>query len=101
MDTRTIQKQINTFIDNTVKRMNVERIILYGSALSDMTKAHDIDMVVIGDFPTDDPESFLYDEYTHIPRTIDFHVYGIPSRSRDIPPFLATAIREGKVIYSS
>lgn len=101
MDQKQIQRQVDVFVEKTTKRMNVQKIYLYGSALSNKAQPHDVDLIVVGHFPTDDPESFLYDLYTDIPRMLDFHVYGIDSNRSILSPFLEQAISEGSVIYSS
>lgn len=101
MVTQTIQKQIDTFITRLTKKMQVERVILYGSSIVPDTVSHDIDIIVIGKFPTKDPEGFLYDLYTDIPRTIDFHAYGVSSDKKHLSSFLLQAIQEGKTIFSS
>ncbi|MDP4011459.1 MAG: hypothetical protein Q8P72_04500 [Candidatus Roizmanbacteria bacterium] len=101
MDSKAIQKQIGEFIFRVNKEMKIEKIILYGSSLQKNVAPHDIDLIVVGNFPQEDTESFLYDLYTDIPRTIDFHVYGIHAKDKSVSPFLSQALSEGRVIYSS
>jgi hypothetical protein len=100
-DAQAVQKQIDTFVQRLQERMKVQKVLLYGSALQQGVQPHDIDMVVVGTFPQEDTEGFLYDIYTDIPRSIDFHVYGVSSEEKEISPFLQEAFDQGKVIYAS
>ena len=101
MHSKAIQKQIDEFVLKAKKEMKIEKILLYGSSLQKDAIPHDIDLIVIGTFPQEDTEGFLYDIYTNIPRNIDFHMYGIHSQKKSVSPFLRQAISEGKVVYSS
>lgn len=101
MDSKAIQKQIDEFVLRVRRKMPIEKIVQYGSSLQKNAVPHDIDLIIVGNFPQEDAESFLYDLYTDIPRTIDFHVYGIDAKNDSVSPFLNQALSEGKIIYKS
>ncbi|MCA9371910.1 hypothetical protein KC726_03350 [Candidatus Woesebacteria bacterium] len=99
MDKKQIKKQLDVFVKRAKKYPGVKKIILYGSAAKKGTHPYDLDLVVIGAFGSNSPESVLYDMYTDIPRTIDFHVYGALSE-QDLPIFIRSSLNESMVLFS-
>jgi predicted nucleotidyltransferase len=92
MKKSAFEKDIKKIIDIS-KNYNVEKIILFGSCVTDLKSAHDIDLAVSGI----NPKKF-FDYYGHISMEAE-HEIDLLDLSDIREHFLKRILSEGKVIY--
>ena len=102
-----IRRQIERLIQRILEECPASKVILHGSfARGRVHQGSDIDLVVVADFQErflDRYGDLLYDLYDLAPeREIEALIYTPEELQRlTSRPFIATALREGKVIYES
>lgn len=92
MKKSAFEKDIKKIIDIS-KNYNVEKIILFGSCVTDVKSAHDIDLAVSGI----NPKKF-FDYYGHISMEVE-HEIDLLDLSDIREHLLKRILSEGKVIY--
>jgi len=107
MGKKTIRKYINLYLKRLQKDINPEKVIIYGSFLTEdfKEKESDIDLIVISKKFTkldeDERLKLLYRKTVGLP--IDLHIYGFTSDEiKNISPLrsLYYALEKGVVVYS-
>lgn len=104
MDQTTVSADMKHLTQQLLSKYNPVKIILFGSAVSDIHNAHDIDLLIVKDNVPDMGAERIRQLYriidTNLP--VDYLVYRteeLESRIRLGDPFISSILNEGKVLY--